>query len=93
MSKTTSLLTMVMALGLSPAFGAETNAVRTAAQPSVAKSMTKEGWEARKNAAIQPFDLNSNGKLDGAERALLKNDLKAKMDPVRKRAKMWRDAP
>ena len=85
MSKTTILLTVAMPLSLSFAFCAETNVVRNTVQPSVAKSVTKEGREARKNAAIQPFDLNNDGKLDGAERALLKNDLKAKMDPIRKR--------
>ena len=81
MSKTTGLLAVVLVMGVSLALGAETNTVRS----SVATPVTKEGREARKNASIRLFDLNNDGKLDGAERSLLKNDLKAKTDPVRKR--------
>lgn len=85
MKETASLLTVLLVLNFHPAFGAETNVVRMPTLTGVAKSVTLEGREARKNAGIRPFDLNKDGKLDGAERALLMNDLKAKSDPVRKR--------
>jgi len=76
MNKALGLQAVILSFLTLTSFGAETN---------VLSSLTKEGREARKNAAIKRFDLDKDGKLDGAERNLLKNDLKAKMDPVRKR--------
>lgn len=89
MNKTLWLLATVSTLATSQCFAAETNIVAAAGRADIGtnglSALTKEGREARKQMATKRFDLDNNGKLDPAERSLLHNDLKSKIDPVRKR--------
>ena len=44
-----------------------------------------EDRDARKAKVMNRFDLDGNGRLDQAERNVLREELKSKADPVRKR--------
>jgi hypothetical protein len=60
-------------------------AVSTIAQNQFDNSVLRDSREARKARMLGKADLDRNGRLDRAERALLRTELKSKMDPVKKR--------
>lgn len=82
-SKLALLLVVALSLYSLPLRANETN---------VTAQLTKEGRDARKAQAIDRFDLDRNGRLDQAERNLMRTELKSKVDPVRKRIIVPKDA-
>ena len=63
------------------------------AQNQLDGSISEGSREARKAKIFNKVDLDRNGKLDRAERSLLRTELKSKMDPVKKRIISTNQAP
>ena len=55
--------------------------------------LSKQARESRKAQTFGRFDLDSNGRLDRAERSLLRAELKSKMDPLEKRIIVTTNTP